>query len=150
MVGLELLSVAVLLLAAIAIQACTLTALQRGFPAIERWLEEHGSFLSEVVVVYVVIVAVVAMHVVQACVWGLFYRYVVGIEPLRDAFYHSILSLTTMDDGSGVLPDRWRVLGAAEGLTGWMVFSWSTAWTFMFLTTLRDARKAAKAGPGQA
>jgi hypothetical protein len=42
------------------------------------------------------------------------------------------------------------MLGAAEGLTGWMVFSWSTAWTFLFLTTLRDARKAAAAGPGQA
>jgi hypothetical protein len=37
-----------------------------------------------------------------------------------------------------VLPERWRLLGAAEGLLGWIVFSWSTAAIFMFLTSLRD------------
>lgn len=141
MVGFELLAIAILLLVCIAIQACTLTALQRRFPAVEVWLARHQSFASDVLLVYIVIVAVVAMHVAQAVVWGFFYRYVVGIDSLRDAFYHSMLALTTMDDGSGTLPERWRMLGAAEGLTGWMVFSWSTAWTFMFLTTLRDARK---------
>ena len=149
MIELELLAIGALLLVCIAIQAFTLTALQRRFPAIEAWFARHQSFMSDVLVVYVVIVAVVGMHVAQACVWGAFYRYVVGIDSIRDAFYHSILALTTMDDGSGVLPDRWRMLGPAEGLTGWMVFSWSTAWTFMFLTTLRDARKPASSGSGK-
>jgi len=146
MVGMELVSVAALLFACIAVQAYMLTALQRRFPAIESWLGRHDSFGSEVLLVYGVIVLVVGMHVAQACLWALFYRCFVGIDSIRDAFYHSILSLTTMDDSAGVLPDRWRLLGAAEGLTGWIVFSWSTAWTFMFLTTLRDARKAPRPG----
>jgi hypothetical protein len=150
MVGLELVAIAVLLFACIAIQALTLTALQRQFPSLETWLARHGALHYELLIVYSVIVVVIFMHVVQASIWAMFFHYGVGIDPLRDAFYHSILSLTTMDDSSGVLPERWRMLGAAEGLTGWMVFSWSTAWTFLFLTTLRDARKALHAGQGAA
>ncbi len=139
MPGTELLSIALLLFACIAIQAITLTAVQRRLRVMEPWIRRHDSFAAELLLTYVVILVVVLMHVMQACIWAVFYASIVGVEPLRDAFYHSILSLTTMDDSSGVLPERWRLLGAAEGLTGWIVFSWSTAWVFLFLTTFRVA-----------
>lgn len=151
MIGLELLAIAGLLFACIAVQAVTLTALQRQFPLLEDWMRGHRSFVWEVLVVYIVILVVITMHVVQASIWALFFHFGIGIGSIHDAFYHSILSLTTMDDSSGVLPERWRMLGAAEGLTGWMVFSWSTAWTFLFLTALRRARsrtaRRSSAGP---
>jgi hypothetical protein len=144
--GIELAAIAGLLFASIAIQAFTLTVVQRRVKGLEPWVVRHPGFLPELLLMYGVIVVVVAMHVMQAVVWALFYFGVVGIEPVRDAFYHSILSLTTMDDSSGVLPERWRLLGAAEGLTGWIVFSWSTGWVMVFLTALRDIRAGRKPG----
>jgi hypothetical protein len=139
--GAELLAIAALLFASIAIQALALTLLRRRVTAIKPWMQRHTGFMPELILMYGVIVAVVAMHVMQAIVWAAFYFAVVGIAPVRDAFYHSLLSLTTMDDSAGVLPERWRLLGAAEGLTGWIVFSWSTGWVMMFLTSLHELRR---------
>jgi hypothetical protein len=144
--GIELLAIALLLLACVTIQAFVLLAMQRRLWAAEPWMRVHTGFGAQLPVMFVVIVGVVMMHVAQACVWGLFFWEVVGIPSLRNAFYHSILSLTTMDDSSGVLPERWRLLGAAEGLTGWLVFSWSTGWIFMFLSTLMQLHRQ-HAGP---
>jgi hypothetical protein len=138
--AIELLAIGLLLLACVTIQAFVLLAVQRRLWAAEPWMREHTGFGAQLFVTFAVVNAVVLMHVAQACVWAFFYWQVVGIPSPRDAFYHSILSLTTMDDSSGVLPERWRLLGAAEGLTGWLVFSWSTGWIFMFLSTLMQLR----------
>lgn len=134
--AIELLAIGLLLLACVTIQAFVLLSMQRRLWAAEPWIREHTGFGAQLLVMFLVIFGVVLMHVAQACVWGLFFWQVAGIPSVRDAFYHSILSLTTMDDSSGVLPERWRLLGAAEGLTGWLLFSWSTGWIFMFLSTL--------------
>jgi hypothetical protein len=143
--GEELLAVAALLFLSITIQSFTLTALRRRQERLEPWLRVHSGFWHELVMMYAIIMIVVLMHVAQALVWAVFYRYVVGMDSMRDAFYHSMLSLTTMDTSAGVLPDGWRLLGAAEGLTGWIVFSWSTGWVFMFLSSLHALRREAKA-----
>jgi hypothetical protein len=134
----ELLAIAGLLFLSIAIQAVTLTAARRTLQRHAGWLRARRSFGAELLLIYGVIVIVISMHVGQACVWALFFWKAVGLDGWRDAFYQSILSLTTMDDGSSVLPHRWRLLGAAEGLTGWIVFSWSTGSIFMFLTALHE------------
>jgi hypothetical protein len=122
----------------VAIQALILTTVQRRSGELVALWQTHRSFGAQILMVYAVILIVVLIHLLQAGVWAAFFHWVVGIRPWHDAYYHSILSLTTMDDSSGVLPERWRLLGAAEGLLGWIVFSWSTAAIFMFLTSLRD------------
>jgi hypothetical protein len=136
--GYELLAVVALMFVCVAIQALILTALQRRTAHLVALWQTHRGFAMQILLVYAVILVVVLIHVLQAGVWAAFFHWVVGIRPWHDAYYHSILSLTTMDDSSGVLPERWRLLGAAEGLLGWIVFSWSTAAIFMFLTSLRD------------
>jgi hypothetical protein len=136
--GYELLAVAGLMFVCVAIQALILTTVQRRSGELVALWQTHRSFGAQILMVYAVILIVVLIHLLQAGVWAAFFHWVVGIRPWHDAYYHSILSLTTMDDSSGVLPERWRLLGAAEGLLGWIVFSWSTAAIFMFLTSLRD------------
>jgi hypothetical protein len=136
--GYELLAVVVLMFVCVAIQALILTALQRRTGHLVALWQTHRGFAMQILLVYAVILVVVLIHVLQAGVWAAFFHWVVGIRPWHDAYYHSILSLTTMDDSSGVLPERGRLLGAAEGLLGWIVFSWSTAAIFMLLTSLRD------------
>ena len=138
MEGYELLAVAGLMFVCVAIQALILTTVQRRSGELVALWQTHRSFGAQILMVYAVILIVVLIHLLQAGVWAAFFHWVVGIRPWHDAYYHSILSLTTMDDSSGVLPERWRLLGAAEGLLGWIVFSWSTAAIFMFLTSLRD------------
>lgn len=145
--GLELLAIAALTFASIAIQAVVLTFIQRRLEGMEAWITGHVGFWPELMLMYGVILMVMLMHVLQAVVWGLFYYGVVGITPIGDAFYHSLLSLTTMDDSSEVLPERWRLLGAVEGLSGWIVFSWSTGWVMLFLSSLHDLRRQRRTAP---
>jgi hypothetical protein len=136
--GFEFLAVVVLMFVCVTIQGLMLHAMHRGARRLDSWWQAHRSQAFRLALVYLVILVVVLIHAIQAGVWAAFFHWVVGIRPWHDAYYHSILSLTTMDDSSGVLPERWRLLGAAEGLLGWIVFSWSTAAIFMFLTSLRD------------
>lgn len=138
MAGYEFLAVVALMFVCVAIQAVILTTLQRQTSSMVALWRTHRGFGMQILLIYAVILVVVLIHALQAGVWALFFYFVVGIHPWPDAYYHSILSLTTMDDSSGVLPERWRLLGAGEGLTGWIVFSWSTAAIFMFMTSLRD------------
>ena len=66
------------------------------------------------------------LHAVEIYVFALFYLAVGEIGTIADALYASALAYTTMGIADGTL-GHWRLVGAFEGLAGFLLIGWSAA-----------------------
>jgi hypothetical protein len=71
-------------------------------------------------------VCMVALHLVEICVWALFYAWQGAFVDLKSSVYFSAVTYTTTGYGDLVLPEQWRLHGWVEALTGILMCGWST------------------------
>lgn len=68
----------------------------------------------------------------------------VGAMPdFESALYFSVVTFTTLGYGDLVVDEPWRLLTAAEGINGLMMFGWTTGLIVAVLTRLAQARRDA-------
>ena len=67
------------------------------------------------------------LHLVEIALFGAFYMWVDALPTLEKALYFSASAYTTLGQPDLNFPDEWRLLGAVEGLVGFLLIGWSTA-----------------------
>jgi voltage-gated potassium channel len=60
----------------------------------------------------------------------------IALGDFESALHFSIASYTTIGYGDIVLPREWRLLGGIEGVTGVLMFGWSTGAIFVVASRL--------------
>jgi hypothetical protein len=80
------------------------------------------------------------IHVIEIVVWALFYWWARCLPDAESAFYFSGVTYATVGYGDLVLPQRWRLLGPVEGLTGILMCGLSTGFFFAFLARVFGAK----------
>lgn len=118
-----------LIVSTVAIHAFSLELILRIFVAVRTDIEVRWRAISFAVV----ILAVFLVHVVEICVWALFFYLhasVSEIPTLEAALYFSTSTFTTVGFGDVVLSEEWRLLGSFESINGMILFGWSTAFIF--------------------
>ena len=74
-----------------------------------------------------------ALHLFEITVFALFYKAVGAVKDFEAALYFSASSFTTLGHPDVQFPDQWRLVGAIEGLVGFVLIGWSTA---VFITDM--------------
>jgi hypothetical protein len=88
----------------------------------------HPMAVFAVVISSVILIAT-ALHAAEAGLWAACYQFLGAQPDFKSAMLYSLGAMTT--SGSGLhLEDRWRLMGAIEALSGWLLFGLTTAYLF--------------------
>jgi hypothetical protein len=87
----------------------------------------------------------VLIHSAEIAVWAVFFLLAGCLPDAESAFYFSGVTYATVGYGDVVLPQRWRMLGPIEGLTGILMCGLSTALFFAIITRMIGPRLKAAA-----
>jgi hypothetical protein len=68
-----------------------------------------------------------ALHLAEIALFALFYLAVGALAGLEQAFFFSASAYATLAQPETNFPLEWRLLGALEGLIGFLLIGWSTA-----------------------
>lgn len=68
-----------------------------------------------------------ALHVFEITLFALFYLAVGAVSNLEEALFVSASAYTTLGQPEASFPLEWRLVGAFEGVTGFLLLGWSTA-----------------------
>ncbi len=116
----------------------------------ERQIEARHESASHIgLLLMSVFVFITALHLVEACIWAVFY-YAAGLfETLETTLYFSLKTYSTVGYGDVVLPEHWRLLGTLEGISGVLLCGVSTAFLFTIMNALFRFRiERARTGKG--
>src|SRR5215469_11694636 len=86
-----------------------------------------------------VIVFLFLLHLLEMSLWAAVLRPLAGYSSFAVSMYESALAFTTMDVAE--LPPSWKFLSAAEGVTGLLMFAWSTSVLFNQTSWITEARR---------
>ena len=135
---------AVLLSLCVVIHALVMTALLR------RLSHSAGRmmlrFWPAIWVLIRVAMWILAAHLFEIEIWACFYTWAQAFSDIRASFYFSAVTYTTVGYGDLVLPEKWRLFAAVEGLTGILMCGWSTGIFFAVVSRMHFAQSAGTAG----
>ena len=105
-------------------------------------LERMGSW-GHGGVMFVVFAAVITLHMTETAIWAGFYQWWGLFADFETSWYFSLTSYTTIGFGDVTLPQRWRMLGGVEGISGVLLCGVSTAFIFVILNAMVSSRVTA-------
>jgi hypothetical protein len=100
------------------------------------WLENHGWVGVLAPILILVSTVITILHLSEAALWAGFYRLWSLFPDYESALYFSLTSFTTIGYGDVLMPEKWRLLGCIEGLTGVLLSGLSTAFLFVILSAV--------------
>jgi hypothetical protein len=103
-------------------------------------IERQPGLLKDSLLLISVVAVIIVLHVIETGIWAAFY-YARNLFPdYETALYFSLGSYSTIGYGDVVLPQRWRLLGGIEGLSGVLLCGVSAAFVFAILNGLFQMR----------
>ncbi len=76
------------------------------------------------------VVVLIAVHLVEIFLWALLFREIGAIAGLRDAFYFSTVTYTTLGYQDVPFPKEYRILPGMLALAGVFMMGWTTGVLF--------------------
>jgi hypothetical protein len=94
-----------------------------------KYALEH--FLSTpILIVGGTALAATILHGLEGAVWAVLYRLLGASPDLQSAVLYSLEAMTSYGHENLFLAPHWRMLGALEALSGWILFGLTTAFLF--------------------
>ena len=105
-----------------------------------EFIEKHSSIMTDALLLIVVFSVVILLHLGETGIWAWFFLKRGLFADYETSFYFSLGSYTTIGYGDVVLPQRWRLLGGLEGISGVLLCGLSTAFIFAIVNALFQIR----------
>ena len=103
-------------------------------------LESLNTIMRQGLVLIFVFAVVITLHLIETAIWATFYYGNSLFETYETALYFSLGTYSTIGYGDVVLPDRWRLLGGIEGISGVLLCGLSAAFIFAVVNALFQTR----------
>ena len=85
-------------------------------------------FRSKVIAMVVLVHGILAVHTVEIWIWAGYYVLADAVADIGDALYFSAITFATIGYDDGLLNEEFRQLAGMEGLSGFVLIGWSTAY----------------------
>tara|TARA_R110000751_G_scaffold271365_2_gene371210 strand:- start:53798 stop:54229 length:432 start_codon:yes stop_codon:yes gene_type:complete len=95
----------------------------------------HG-YRRKVTAMVAVMYGLFAVHTVEIWIWAAVYWYVDAIPHFENALYFSAITFSTLGYGDSLLKQDWQLLAGLEGISGFLLIGWSTAYLVAASTRL--------------
>lgn len=98
-----------------------------------RYIEHHtsrGTHPSLFNAILSTTIVLLSIHAFEAFLWAVMYLMLpgqAGLENLHDAFYFSVVTMTTLGYGDITLNEQWQMLSGLESMIGIILFGMTTA-----------------------
>jgi hypothetical protein len=129
---------AALMLGTAVLQTFGVVVLEEAVGRVRAGVEKGATRPRMLVTLCGIIIYLFALHLTEMSLWAVLYLRVAGYPSFATALYESALAFTTMDVAA--LPPAWKFLSAAEGVTGLLMFAWSTGVLFNQTSWVTKAR----------
>jgi ion channel len=104
-----------------------------------QYLEQRGRIHYAVFMV-LIFAGIIFLHTFETSIWAAFYYTRALFNDFETSLYFSLTSYTTIGYGDVVLPQKWRLLGAIEGISGVLLCGMSTAFIFAVMSAMFQFR----------
>jgi hypothetical protein len=92
------------------------------------WWRLHRHGLGKTVAMVTTVLGLFLLHTIEVWTWAAGYLWTGTIHSLEEALYFSTTTFSTIGYGDLTLPAEWRLLSALEGVNGFLLIGWSTAY----------------------
>lgn len=135
-----------ILLAVIIVSVCLLLHVV-GLLIMAEWLFQHRDYLQRkgarmryALIMILLFSGILLLHVTETSLWAAFYYTRALFNDFETSLYFSLTSYTTIGYGDVLLPQKWRLLGAIEGVSGVLLCGISTAFIFAVMSAMFQIR----------
>jgi hypothetical protein len=109
-------------------QTFGLILLSSAMPHIVRWGRLHRHGFGKTVAMVATVFGLFLIHTVEIWTWAGAYLALGTLPNFTDALYFSTVTFSTLGYGDIVLAPEFRLFGALEGVSGFLLIGWSTAY----------------------
>lgn len=142
--GAQIGATVVLIAVMVVVHAAGIVATTRLLGLEDRSLRAHRVDVRAFGLLVSIALCLFALHLFEILLFALFYLAVDALPHLESALFFSASAYSTLGHPDLNFPDDWRVLGALEGLVGFLLIGWSTA---VFITDMNKVlREEEEAG----
>ena len=99
-----------------------------------QYLQRKGARIRYAILMVLLFSGIMFLHTIEAGTWAALYYTRALFKDFETSLYFSLTSYTTIGYGDVVLPQKWRLLGAIEGISGVLLCGMSTAFIFAVMT----------------
>ncbi|TPJ27250.1 potassium channel family protein [Mesorhizobium sp. B2-7-2] len=104
-----------------------LIAITRMMARLVAHLRMHGR-RSRIIAMISVVMGLFAVMTAEVWLWAGLYRLLGILSDFETALYFSTITFSTVGYGDVVPAHAWRILAALEGINGFLLIGWSTAY----------------------
>ena len=138
-------------IAAVIVIVCLIVHIA-GILLMAEWLLQRREYFEQTagrrhlaVLIVTLFAGIVLLHLAQTSLWAAFYYAQDLFSDFETSLYFSMVSFTTIGYGDVVLPQRWRLLGGIEGISGVLLCGLSAAFIFAVINVLFQSRMQQRA-----
>jgi len=105
-----------------------------------EYLERKGARVRYAIVLVLLFLGIMLLHLLETSMWAIFYYSRALFNDLETSLYFSLTSYTTIGYGDVLLPQKWRLHGAIEGVTGVLFCGSASAFIFAVMSGMLQSR----------